>query len=80
MQALLSYLMGIGTKLVNFLTRKRNIGLGIAAVGVGIIAIVGAGSFTLEFHQFFGVIEAFKFSNEGGLSDFLSTLCASLDF
>lgn len=76
MQALLSYLMGIGTKLVNFLTRKRNIGLGIAAVGVGIIAIVGAGSFTLEFHQFFGVIEAFKFSNEGGLSDFLSTLCA----
>lgn len=76
MRALLSYLMWIVTRFVNFATRKRNIGLGVAAVGVGIIAIVGAGSLNFEVRQFFGVIEAFKFSNEGGLSDHLTTLCA----
>jgi hypothetical protein len=68
--------MGIVTQIVNFATRKRNVGLGIAAIGVGIIAIVGAGSFNLEIRQFFGVIEAFKFSNEGGLSDHLTTILA----
>lgn len=66
MRAVVSWLMGIVTQIVNFATRKRNVGLGIAAIGVGIIAIVGAGSFNLEVRQFFGVIEAFKFSNEGG--------------
>ncbi|MFJ4156237.1 SAVED domain-containing protein [Pseudomonas sp. NPDC089752] len=72
----MSYLMWIGTKVVNFATRKRNIGLGVATVGVGIIAIVGAGSLNFEVRQFFGVIEAFKFSNEGGLNDHLTTLSA----
>lgn len=62
------------TKLVDWFTRKRNLGLGL--LGCSSIALAGlvAGDFSLEINGFAGVLDAAKFSTGGGLQGGLLNL------
>ncbi|MES2948161.1 MAG: SAVED domain-containing protein [Pseudomonadota bacterium] len=78
--AILAWAQGQISKLVDWVTRKRNLGLGL--LGCSSLALVGlaSGDVAIEVKGFAGILDAAKFSTGGGLSGVLLNLavCAVL--
>lgn len=78
MSEILKWAMGLGSLLVGYWVRKRNVGLAIMATSAGIIASQSAGNFDVEAQHVFGLVDVFKFSTSGGLDALASTVMVYL--
>ncbi|WP_440092464.1 SAVED domain-containing protein [Pseudomonas syringae] len=78
MSEILKWAMGLGSLLVGYWVRKRNVGLAIMATSAGVIASQSAGNFDVEAQHVFGLVEVFKFSTSGGLDALASTVMVYL--
>lgn len=68
------------SKLVDWFTRKRNLGLGLLTCSTTVLIVLISGDFSFEINGFAGILEVVKFSTSGGLQGTLQNLaiCAVL--
>ena len=76
----MTWAKGLISKLVDWRTRKRNLGLGLLSVSGLALVGLASGDFSVEIKGFAGVLDAAKFSTGGGLQGVLLNLavCAVL--
>lgn len=78
--ATIAWAQGLITKLVDWFTRKRNLGLGMLVCSSTALVGLASGDFSVEIKGFAGVLDAAKFSTGGGFQGALLNLavCAVL--
>lgn len=66
MHPIITWLMGLVNRWLDWVFRKRNVGLGITVACCSVLAAIVSGNVTVEANGVLGVVDTFKFSTGGG--------------
>lgn len=76
MTAILNWFMSLANRWVEWIFRKRNVGVAVTAACCSVLVAIASGSISVEANGVLGVVDAFKFSTGGGAPDLVQTVVA----